>query len=79
MAKERKKRKRKSKSSGTSGGGGQSGGGQSGGGVLQGIRTGIRRATGVESQPTKPSKTSNIVSGIILVAAIAFLLYRFYG
>jgi hypothetical protein len=78
MAEKRKKRKRKSKgsSASTSGGDVHSGGG---GGLLQGIRNGIRRAAGTDAPAEKPSKTSNIITGVLLLAAIAFLLYRWYG
>ena len=77
MAEKRRKRKRKSKASSTSSSGGDlhtSGGG----GLLQGIRNGIRRAAGTDAPAEKPSKTSNIVTGVILLAAVAFLIYRLY-
>jgi hypothetical protein len=77
MAEKRRKRKRKSKSTSSSGGGGDlhsSGGG----GLLQGIRNGIRRAAGTDAPAEKPSKASNIITGLLLLAAVAFLIYRWY-
>ena len=76
MAEKRRKRKRKSKASASSGGGDLHTSG--GGGLLQGIRNGIRRAAGTDAPAEKPSKTSNIVTGVILLAAVAFLIYRWY-
>lgn len=79
MAEKRRKRKRKSKSSSTSsssGGGAYSAGG--GGGLLQGIRNGIRRAAGTDAPAKEPSKANNIITGVLLLAAIAFLIYRWY-
>jgi hypothetical protein len=76
MAEKRRKRKRKSKASASSGGGDLHTSG--GGGLLQGIRNGIRRAAGTDAPAEKPSKASNIVTGVLLLAAVAFLIYRWY-
>ncbi len=72
MAKQRRKRKRKTNATQASSAPAQSGG------VMQSIRSGFRRATGVE-QSAKPSRAGNIVWTIILLAAVAVLLYRWYG
>lgn len=74
MAEKRKKRKRKSKSPATGGGGPPSGGG-----VMQSIRAGFRRAAGAEEPSKDSSRLGNIVWTILLIAAVAFLLYRWYG
>ncbi len=74
MAEKRRKRKRKSKSSGA-----PASRAPSGGGLLQGIQAGIRRAAGTDAPAEKPSKLSNIITTALLIAAVAFLLYRFYG
>ncbi len=50
-----------------------------GGGVMQSMRSGFKRAAGVGDQPEKPSTASNIVWTILLLAAVALLLYRWYG
>lgn len=76
MVEKRKKRKRKSKSSGAPSPGG--GGAPGGGGVMQSIRSGFRRAAGAE-ESKESSRLGNIVWTIILIAAIAFFLYRQYG
>lgn len=75
-AEKRKKRKRKSKSSSASG---PSSGPPSGGGLLQSMRSGIRQVAGVEVKHSKPSRLSNIIWTIVLIAAVGLLLYRFYG
>lgn len=75
MVEKRKKRKRKSKSPASGGGGGP----PSGGGVMQSIRAGFRRAAGAEEPSKDSSRLGNIVWTILLIAAVAFLLYRWYG
>lgn len=75
MAEKRKKRKRKSKASSSGAGGGP----PSGGGLLQGIQAGIRRAAGTDAPPQKSSRTSNIITIVLLLGAFAFFLYRWYG
>ena len=82
MATSKKRRKKKKKgggagASGTSQGGG--GGGGSSGGVMQSIRSGFRRAAGVEEAKEKPSTVSNVVWTLVLLAAVGFLIYRWYG
>lgn len=72
MAEKRRKRKRKSKSA--TGGGGP----PTGGGVLQSIRSGFRRAAGVE-ESKESSRLGNILWTLLLIAAVALLLYRWYG
>jgi hypothetical protein len=79
MAEKRKKRKRKSKGSGdepTVGARAQVED-EGGGGLLQSIRSGFRQAAGVEE--SKPSRASNIFWTVLLIAAAALLLYRWYG
>lgn len=76
MAEKRKKRKRKSKSAAAPSAGG--GAPPSSGGVMQSIRSGFRRAAGAEDA-REPSRLSNIVWTVVLLAAVAFLLYRWYG
>ncbi len=75
MAEKRKKRKRKTNkpSPTTTGGVPKSGGG---GGLLQSMRSGLRQVAGVEQPQGKPSKLSNIIWTIVLVAAAALLAYR---
>lgn len=80
MAEKRKKRKRKSKASSSSpaappSGVPKTGGG--GGGVLQSMRSGFRQVAGVEQAKGPPSKLSNVIWTILLVAAAALLVYRF--
>ena len=50
-----------------------------GGGVMQSLRSGFRRAAGVESANDGPSTKSNVLWTLLLVAAVAFFLYRMYG
>jgi len=73
MAKKRnKKRARKRKrGSGSSSSGG--------GGAMQSIRSGFRRAAGVEKSKSGSSTVANVIWTLILLAAIALLLYRWYG
>lgn len=78
MAEKRRKRKRKSKGSSTSSSGGDYHTSGGGGGLLQGIRNGIRRAAGTDAPAEKPSKVNNIITGVLLLAAVAFLIYRWY-
>jgi hypothetical protein len=82
VAKERTKRKRKKKPGTSTGSSGSSGSG--GGGVMQSLRSGMKAAAGVsdgegKKKDDKPSTLSNVIWGIILIAAVAFLLYRWYG
>lgn len=52
----------------------------SGGGVMQSIRTGFQRAAGAgEATDDKPSTASNVIWALVLLGAVAFLLYRWYG
>jgi hypothetical protein len=79
MAKKRRKKRRrggKTSPKPTSPAGGSS---SSGGGVMQSLRSGFRRAAGAESSGDRPSTASNVIWTIVLVAAVAFLLYRWYG
>ena len=47
------------------------------GGVMQSMRSGFKRAvTGDNEQAEKSSTLSNVIWGIILVAALALLAYR---
>jgi hypothetical protein len=71
MTKQRKKRKRRTSATQAGETAAQSGG------VMQSLRSGFRRATGVEA--SKPSRGSNIVWTIILLVAVGILLYRWYG
>ncbi|MCA9604216.1 MAG: hypothetical protein KC619_01390 [Myxococcales bacterium] len=51
-----------------------------GGGVMQSMRAGFKRAAGVEDGPEeKPSTLSNILWTLLLLAALGFLIYRWYG
>ena len=51
-----------------------------GGGVMQSIRSGFQRAAGAgEPVDEKPSTASNVIWTVVLLAAVAFLLYRWYG
>ncbi|MFK7988212.1 MAG: hypothetical protein AB8I08_19485 [Sandaracinaceae bacterium] len=51
-----------------------------GGGVMQSIRSGFQRAAGAgETVEEKPSTASNVIWGLVLLGAVAFLLYRWYG
>ena len=74
MAKRRPRKKQRH-----SGGGG---GGHGGGGVLQGMRSAFRRAAGADgggnaqSGDTK-SKVWNIVTWVLLAAALGYLVYRY--
>lgn len=53
---------------------------QGGGGVMQGLRNGFKRAAGQgEDTGEKPSTLSNILWTVVLLAALGFLLYRWYG
>ena len=88
MANPKKRRKKKRKTSTASGPdsgarkgpAGRSTGSGSGGGVMQGIRSGFQRAAGVDDGThEKPSTLSNVLWGVALLAAVGFLLYRFYG
>lgn len=54
-----------------------SGGG--GGGVMQSMRSGFKRAAGVGDEAEKPSTASNLIWTLLLLAAVGFLLYRYYG
>lgn len=50
------------------------------GGVMQSIRSGFQRAAGAGEQvEEKPSTASNVIWGLVLLGAVAFLLYRWYG
>lgn len=75
MAQKRRKRKRKGKGSRSS-----ASSTQTGGGLLQGIHAGLRRAAGTDrDEKSAPSKVGNIITTVLLIAAVAMLLYRFYG
>ncbi len=52
-----------------------------GGGVMQSLRNGFKRAAGAEdgAEESKPSTVSNIIWTVLLLAALGFLLYRWYG
>ena len=50
-----------------------------GGGVMQNIRSGFQRAAGAGEKEEKPSTLSNVIWTVVLLAAVAFLLYRWYG
>ncbi|MEC7525471.1 MAG: hypothetical protein VYE22_36645 [Myxococcota bacterium] len=78
MAKKRKKRKKKSGSDGTSSASTGVPKTASGGGVMQSMRNGFKSAVGAgDSQPKqKESTLSNVLWTIVLIAAVAFLLYR---
>lgn len=76
MAKKRRKRKKKGGSGSSSGSGG---GGGSSGGVMQSIRSGFKNAAGVGESKEKPSTVSNIIWTLVLLAAVGFLIYRWYG
>lgn len=73
MAKKRRKRKRGGTSPGSRGGP------RTGGGVMQGIRSGLRRAAGAGDSNEKPSTLGNVLWTLVLLAAVGFLLYRWYG
>ena len=77
VAKKRRKRKKGGKTGGSGSGGGPSASG--GGGVMQSIRSGFKRAAGVEESKEKPSTLSNILWMLVLLAAIGVFLYRWYG
>ncbi len=50
-----------------------------GGGVLQSMRSGFKRAAGAEDGPEeKPSTLSNVLWTVLLVAALGFLIYRWF-
>jgi hypothetical protein len=77
MAEKRRKRKRKTKPTSPAAppsGVPKTGGG--GGGVLQSMRSGFRQVAGVEQAKGKPSKLSNAIWTILLIAALALLAYR---
>ncbi|HEY8432642.1 MAG TPA: hypothetical protein VIL20_29930 [Sandaracinaceae bacterium] len=46
--------------------------------MLQSIRSGFRRAAGVE-ESKESSRLGNILWTLLLIAAVALLLYRWYG
>ena len=48
----------------------------SGGGVLQSMRSGFKRAAGVEGGDKPPSKWSNVFWGALFIAALVLLYYR---
>jgi len=51
-----------------------------GGGVLTSMREGFKRAAGAGDEPKeKPSRLSNILWTVLLLAAVGFLIYRWYG
>ena len=81
----RRKKKRKSSSSKAGGSSSSTGvptsGSGGGGGVMQNIRSGFQRAAGVDdgSKSEKSSTVSNVLWTIALLAAVGFLLYRWYG
>ena len=51
-----------------------------GGGLMQGIRSGIQKAAGVDEKPSQSSsKGTNILMTVLLIVAVGFLLYREYG
>lgn len=76
--KRRKKKRKGGKPAGSSASSGGGGGGGSGG-VMQSIRSGFKRAAGVEESKEKPSTLSNIIWTLVLLAAVGFLIYRWYG
>ena len=50
------------------------------GGVLTSMREGFKRAAGAGDEPKeKPSRLSNILWTVLLLAAVGFLIYRWYG
>ena len=80
----RKKRVRKKKAATTEPSSGMSTTKESaragGGGVMQSMRAGFKRAAGVDDGPQeKPSTLSNILWTVLLLAALGFLIYRWYG
>ncbi|HJL15594.1 MAG TPA: hypothetical protein RMH99_08065 [Sandaracinaceae bacterium LLY-WYZ-13_1] len=82
MAKKRRKRKKRKRGGETSSSS-KAGASKSatGGGVMQSMRAGFRRAAGAENAKgdDKPSTLSNVLWTVVLLAAVGFLLYRWYG
>ena len=85
--KKQRKPSAKKKSSGGGGGGGGGGYGvskrSSGGGVMQSLRSGFKRAAGVggdeDRGEEKSSTLSNVLWTLLLLGAVAALLYKWYG
>ena len=77
----KKKRKRKESAVGKGGGSTKKAARAGGGGVMQGMRASIKRVAGADAdrRDDKPSTLSNVLWVIVLLLAVAVLIYRYYG
>ena len=73
MAQKRRKKKRRTPKS--SGGGGP-GPAPTGGGLMQGMRSGFKDIAGAGDDERRPSLFSNVLWGLVLLAALTFAVYR---
>jgi len=77
-----KKRRKRKKSAVEQGGGSTKKAARAGGGgVMQGMRASIKRVAGADRgrKDDKPSTLSNVLWTVVLLLAVAFLIYRYYG